>query len=310
MVLEGGGVNGIALVGAAQQIEHAGYTFGRVAGTSAGAIVGSLYAAGIQSAELVKIMQTLDYTKFRDEGWLDRFSIAGKTLSVLFEQGVYEGDYLRNWLYETLAAYGIRTFEDLRITDNWCKNVPPEQRYKLVVVASDISRGRMVRLPWDYPLYDLDPNKQLVADAVRASMSIPFFYEPAHLGKSILVDGAMLSNFPIDLFDTTQEWPTFGVKLSARPIPGEIINPVVNTYDFGKALVETLLKAHDRMHVEDPCTIKRTIFIDTTGFKATNFDIPKEDQQKLFSLGSTAGQKFFKYWDFEKFKKQCPLKER
>ena len=69
---------------------------------------------------------------------------------------------------------------------------------------------------------------QLVADAVRASMSIPFFYEPLRFrrrdadGKqvvSVMVDGGMLSNFPIDVFDRTDgkppRWPTFGIKLSA-----------------------------------------------------------------------------------------------
>lgn len=85
---------------------------------------------------------------------------------------------------------------------------------------SDVTSGHMVRLPWDYPRYGLDPDTQLVADAVRASASIPFFFRPAALtmpagGRAaVCVDGGMLSNFPIHIFDRTSgdvRWPTFGV---------------------------------------------------------------------------------------------------
>ena len=65
LVLEGGGVKGIALVGALSVLEEAGYRFERVAGTSAGAIVGSLVAAGIPAADLVDILKGLDYRRYR-----------------------------------------------------------------------------------------------------------------------------------------------------------------------------------------------------------------------------------------------------
>ena len=89
---------------------------------------------------------------------------------------------------------------------------PIEHRYRLVVIVSDVSRGRMLRLPWDYEtLLGFAPDAMPVADAVRASASIPFFFRPWRLpvdpaltdGRSelVLTDGAMLSNYPIDIFD-------------------------------------------------------------------------------------------------------------
>ena len=66
LVLEGGGVKGIALVGAISVLEERGYQFRRVAGTSAGAIVGSLVAANARAAELQEIMRAVDYRGFRD----------------------------------------------------------------------------------------------------------------------------------------------------------------------------------------------------------------------------------------------------
>jgi NTE family protein len=95
LVLEGGGVKGIGLVGAYTRLTDAGYAFHRIAGTSAGAIVGSLIAAGMQPEQLKKVMREVDYGRFQDEGFIDHLGMAGKGLSLLFERGIYEGNYLR-----------------------------------------------------------------------------------------------------------------------------------------------------------------------------------------------------------------------
>jgi len=305
LVLEGGGVKGLGLVGTYATLAEAGYTARRVAGTSAGAIVGSLIAAGMTTGAMLATMKSVDYTRFRDESFLDQFGLGGKIASLAFTKGIYRGDYLREWLGGQLESLGVRTFADLRITDDWAKHLPPEQRYKLVVVASDVSSGRLARLPWDYSHYGLDPDKQLVVDAVRASMSIPFFYQPAVLEGRLLVDGGMLSNFPIDLFDTTPQWPTFGIKLSAKPEANMVANPTGNTYEFSKALLATLINAHDQMHIDDPCTAARTTFVDTFDIKATDFDVTPDQQAKLYASGQKAARKFLDTWDFAAWKQLC-----
>jgi predicted acylesterase/phospholipase RssA len=65
-VFEGGGVKGIGMVGAVAVTEDQGYQFSNVAGTSAGAIVASLVAAGYNAGELKNILDNLDYTHFKD----------------------------------------------------------------------------------------------------------------------------------------------------------------------------------------------------------------------------------------------------
>ena len=102
LVLEGGGVKGIALVGAITVLAERGYEVNRIAGTSAGAIVGALVAAGYGADELTEIMRSVDYSKFRDGSFIDRLGIVGQAVSVLFEQGVYKGEYLERWLAELL----------------------------------------------------------------------------------------------------------------------------------------------------------------------------------------------------------------
>jgi NTE family protein len=314
LVLEGGGVKGIGLVGAFSVLQASGYRIHRVAGTSAGAIVGALIAADMAASDLQKLMRNLAYGKFEDEGFLDHLGMVGKGLSIFLEKGIYEGDYLHRWLDDLLRGLGKRTFADMKLDDPG-SSLPPAKRYRLVVMASDVTRGELVRLPWDYPKYGLDPDKQLVADAVRVSMSIPLFYEPVKLpgkdsrGKpttSLMVDGGMLSNFPIEVFDRTDgkapRWPTFGVKLSARP--GALATPKFktnSTLDFAKAMIGTMTSFHDQIHIEDPGVLARTIFVDTLGVRATDFDIVPKTQDRLYENGREAATGFLKGWSFSRY---------
>ncbi len=107
LVLEGGGVKGIGLVGAYTSLMQAGYEFHRVAGTSAGAIVGSLIAADMPPERLRQVMREVDYGRFEDKGFLDHLGLVGKGLSLLFEKGIYEGEYLREWLDGLLTDLGL-----------------------------------------------------------------------------------------------------------------------------------------------------------------------------------------------------------
>ena len=317
LVLEGGGVKGIGLVGAYSVLKEAGYEFHRIAGSSAGAIVGSLIASNMQVDDLQKLMHAVDYGKFEDMGFLDHLGLAGKAASILFEKGIYEGEYFRNWIDAVLADLGVKTFRDLKLEADPGSDLPADRQYRLVVMASDISRGRLARLPWDYQgEYARAPDQVPVSEAIRASMSIPFFYEPVRMqakgkrGKanaSWLVDGGMLSNFPVDVFDRTDakppRWPTFGIKLSAKPESAQQLKfEIGGTLDFAKALIGTMTSFHDQMHIADPGVIARTIFVDTTGVKATDFDLSEDTQQQLFENGREAATKFLSTWDFEAYK--------
>jgi NTE family protein len=306
LVLEGGGVKGIALVGAYSVIEERGYTINRVAGTSAGSIVGALIAAKMSARELEAEMRALDYSEFQDKGLLDKIPLVGEALSVLFEDGVYEGNYAKNWVAGQLEKRGVKTFADLPY-DN--ADLEPEQRYSLVVMASDITRGRLRRLPWDYQVYELEAGEQAVADAVRASMSIPFFFEPVKLKhreghESVLVDGGMLSNFPVNVFDAPNpRWPTFGIKLSARAkaLEGSIAD-VSGPISMTKAMIKTMTGFYDRIYIDDPDIQARTIFVDTGKIQATDFDLTPEQRDTLFENGRKAAVDFFSTWNWEKYK--------
>ena len=163
----------------------------------------------------------LDYGKFLDPGPVERVPLLGPSLALLRGIGNLQGATTRTTgSASQLRGLGVTTFGDLAIDDD---ELPAEQRYRLVVTVTDVTTGQLVRLPWDYRrVYGLDPDEQSVADAVRASMSIPFFFRPVTLTSaagrtSTLVDGGLLSNFPIDSLDRpdgkSPRWPSFGVTV-------------------------------------------------------------------------------------------------
>ncbi len=313
LVLEGGGVLGIGHVGAISVLENAGYSFPRVAGTSAGSIVGALVASGMRSSRLTEIMATLDYRRFADRSLLDRVPIGGPLLSLLKDDGVFEGDQLREWLGNLLVdECGVETFGDLALDDPG-SSLPSERRFRLVVTATDVTRGELVYFPWDYGRYGLEPGRQRVVDAVRASMSIPFFYEPVTLAgrdgtSSTLVDGGVLSNFPIDIFDRTDgrppRWPTFGVKLlPLLPMDAAKLLPIAGLFKHGPValaanLAMTTIVGRDQAHLAKPWVKVRTLQVDSAGVNPIDFGLSRTQATALFENGEAAAKRFLTEWDW------------
>jgi NTE family protein len=306
LVCEGGGVRGIGLVGAVDALAAAGYRFPRVAGTSAGAIVASLVAAmqvaGAPMTQLAEVMRGIDYRKFLDRNLIGQVPVIGGGLSLLVSDGVYRGAYLEKLLAGLLGDLGVRTFGDLRTGEE-----PEQFAWSLVVTASDLSRRRLVRIPWDLRSYGIDPDNFSVARAVHASSAIPYVFEPVRVGGATWVDGGLLSSFPVQLFDRTDgepRWPTFGIRLSARPgIPPT--HPVHGPVSLGIAAIETLVSNQDNAYIDDPCTVRRTIFVPADEVSPIDFDITAEQREALYQRGLHAGQEFLKTWNYADYLAAC-----
>ena len=314
LVFEGGGVKGIALAGAFRELTDRGYVPQCVAGTSAGAINAALVAVGYTGAEVEDIvLNQMHFPDFADHTFLHHFGVAGDIAEYFKSRGMHSGNYFLDWITDLLATKGITTFGQLKDPAT-----SPNRTYRLQVIASDLTGRQMLVLPRDAAKIGVDPDQLEIAHAVRMSMAIPFFFEPVtmtdHAGNHhVIVDGGLLSNYPIWLFDAPDgvapAFPTLGMLLvapnQAAPLlpatPDELLPKLTGNIEFLSALAETATAAHDRMYVER-ANFARTIPLPTLGVKTTEFDISPQRSRELFNAGKTAASTFFDSWDFETYK--------
>lgn len=282
LVLEGGGMLGIALVGYSWALEEMGIRFFGVGGTSAGSINALLLAALDEPAKpksprLLNELANKNFYDFVDGGDdvrdLIELALGGeknfKMLRMFYKAmkvkrqlcskyGLNKGDAFLTWLHGLLSGAGIDTLEDLytrlsiipdglrRRGDSKPMSSDDCPTGKLVIVAADVTTETRVEFPAMANLYWEDPTEVSPAMFARASMSIPFFFEPFRIGNvpgnnlakknwseeaginvngdptniipktAMFVDGGIMSNFPIAAFHNVSKvpsMPTFGVKL-------------------------------------------------------------------------------------------------
>lgn len=203
-VFEGGGVRGIALAGAAAAALEHGLAFDRLAGTSAGALVAALVAAGYGPGELGDQVCQIDWPGLLDPVPGRRLPFVGPHLALLLHNGLYRGDALEATWARLLARKGVRTFDDLPAG-------------KLRVVATDLSHQVGVLLPDALRGLGHDPGQFPVARAARISAAVPFIFQPVELAdrvtgeRVLLADGAMATNYPIRA--VPRDRPVVGFRL-------------------------------------------------------------------------------------------------
>jgi NTE family protein len=308
LVFEGGGVKGVGLVGALAVLSERGYRARHVAGTSAGSIVAVLLAAGYSASELLEIAHA-GFGALRDKDWVDRIPLIGGPISIVTDQGIYEGNKLIAWMQSLLAAKNIRTFRDLEVASS---DARPVFRHAAQVIVSDLTERSLLVLPRDAHKLGVDPADLDVALAVRMSVSIPFFFEPVRFTnprtgrQHVLVDGGMLSNFPVWLFDDEQQagCPTIGIRLDeedgapADRRGGRFFGRGIglgSTVEFVKGLAQTMVSAHDRHYLERS-HFDRTIAVPSLGVGTVDFDLSPATSRALYESGRLAAGAFLDRW--------------
>ncbi|MEM1000331.1 MAG: patatin-like phospholipase family protein [Bacteroidota bacterium] len=363
LVQEGGGVWGVALLGYTYVLECFGVRFASMAGTSAGAINTLLLAsAGTpeekRTEKILPYLANKDFFEFVDGNVFSRMTVralARREPKILLalrgllnyprvrrRLGLNPGDAFKTWLEETIAEFGVHSFRDLQkrmnaftdsIRHRQTGTSDPDMRTgKLALIAAEIETGSKIRFPAHAPLFfrnhlDINP-----AEFVRASMSIPLFFEPVvipnealphndqqqwrnllgHTGhiprRAILVDGGILSNFPIDVFHrrgTIPLRPTLGVKLRTlnkrfrKPHPKRPLS--LGGFLGGNFSAARHLRDHEFIF-SNPDYRKLVAQVDVSGHSWMNFGISNADKVDLFVRGVQAAQQFLTEFDWEKYK--------
>ena len=191
LVLGGGGARGIAHLSVIKEIERQGIPVDCIAGTSMGSLVGGLYASGMSSADMEKMLLTMDWNTVmkdtvarkdrsfrRKQDDLESLAPAKPGIDkngLRIPSGLLAGENIQLFLERQIAASsGVTDFNRLPIP------------YR--AVATDINTGKAVIL-----------DSGSLAKAMRASMSIPGAFNPVTIDGRILVDGGMVNQVPVDV---------------------------------------------------------------------------------------------------------------
>jgi NTE family protein len=293
-------VKGLAFAGAITGAAEVGYTeWGKLAGTSAGAITAMALAVGYDAEGLREIFDRLDLSRIADYGFGGEARIP---FNLAEHHGATHGVALHKWIEELLAhapLKGIKTFGDLE------QAAGPE---KLQVIGTDLAHTRMVVFPEDVKFYVDDDGNPLVpadfpiADAVRISAGFPFFFPPMKLRDGVtkkdgvLVDGGVVSAYPIFLFDTEEpKHPTWGFRLySGKPPESQPYQDIGGFFwwvEMGEAILDTSMNAFDRF--DEKLFGPRTVSIPTGEIETLDFDLSKAEKDELFEFGHQAAKEFF-----------------
>ena len=325
LVFEGGGIKGIAYVGAMKVLKDEGIPpyITRVGGTSAGAINATLFALGFTTAQTRKILKTLDINKFADDSW----GILRDTNRLVSKFGWNKGDYFHTWIgkhVKSRLGSPNATFRDLKNADN------PD----LYVYGTNLSTrfGEVFS-------FEHTPTVR-IADAVRISMSVPLFFTAIRNAREdVYVDGGVLNNYPVKLFDrrkyvsrakmarTTDYYEkentrfikrnpasspyiynreTLRLRLNSKqeigafPYGKEPAHYEINNFiDYIKALTSTILNSQGNMHLHRD-DWHRTLYIDSKGVGTTDIDISEAKKKALEKSGHDCAMTYFKWFNDKK----------
>lgn len=362
LVFEGGGAKGIVFAGALQAFEEKGHRHGRLLGTSAGAVAGTLVAAGysvdefrsvlsekgkegkpvmtaflgrprpptreeLESSSLKTMLDEFDVPVLPNfiERMSDRLALsllgrgeAAHLFSLLEWGGWYAADGFIEWLRRALSSGRTngrqRDFADMNLLDFYLSTGKD-----LSIIAADITNRRMLVLN-----HTTAPQCPLVW-AVRMSMGIPFLWQEVvwqsawgnYLGREMVgsrvVDGGLLSNFPIELFMSRDPYvvslmgPTtsdgvLGLLIDEQlPVPQAFL-PSNGDVDSRHgpmplptriaALVDTALNAHDKMVLE--AFESKVCRLPAAGYGTTEFDMSDLRREALINAGYAAAERYFK----------------
>ena len=281
LVFEGGGVKGIAYAGAIEALHEHGIfeNVKAVAGTSAGSIVSGLVALGYSPAEIKDVVGKTDFSTFMDHKSIAR---------IPFSYGLYKGDAFLDWMKDKVKrkmGNENATFKDLH--DKGMREIR--------VFATDLNMKVVKEFS-----FRKTPTVRL-AEACRASMSIPVFFKAWQFTDNnpdnhIYVDGGAVYNYPMTTFDEGGEnMKTLGLHLDN--LGGHQVNDGLKMrqlVQYVKDMFDTLMHAQVIAFEKNPELLKRSIRIDDLGISGTNFDLSKQDQDRLYQSGYKAAQEYIK----------------
>ncbi|SMB96497.1 NTE family protein [Desulfonispora thiosulfatigenes DSM 11270] len=320
LIFEGGGIKCLAYAGAIDILEEKNIlkNIKRVGGTSGGAILALLFGLNYSVNEIKNILNNLDFTLF-----LDKSSAIATNAQMFYQKfGWYRGEVFYNWISE-IIKYKTKnekiSFKEIYIN---------KRKYNfrdIYIIGTNLSTGYS-----EVFSYEHTPNMAL-ADAVRISMSIPLVYIAPKMNGDIYIDGGVLNNYPIKLFDRIKyidkyyripdyyrnynnlnrnnkgekydiyvyNIETLGFRVESEKeiaLFNEGYKPeskcINNLPDFIYKLIQTIMDNQANEHLHSDDK-RRTVYIDSVGVGCLSFNISDEIKSNLILSGKRCTQEFF-----------------
>lgn len=301
-ILDGGGVKGAALAGCLKAAEEQGIEFEGFGGSSAGALIATLAAVGFSADELRAILNETSFKVFLDDGgialarlqaipgrirnpfsfWSD-YKFIRKAMASL---GLYPGLPLRQFLLKKIgekvpALHNNTDVSFQQLKDQGCR--------PLKIVATDLG----TREPIVYSAAGGTERHGSVLDAVRASTSYPFVFQPVKLDNRYFVDGGLCSSLPVHLFESER---------AEKPLPIIAFDLVQRTvdrtgsYGFGDFCSDMLASA-----LESADFLLRTVVRNVHHVRVQvpenvdtlEFSLDSNKTEALFNAGMAATHSYF-----------------
>lgn len=299
VVFSGGGIKGISYCGAIEVLNKLNILdkIKGFAGTSAGSIVASLLAIGYNSYEIKKIMFELDMASIVD----GTTSYLREGINLVESYGFVPGNYVNGFLGKLIK-------DKTGSEDYSIEQLYSDKNIELIIVATDmnISRSR-----YFFPTSPNESDRKIsIRQAIRMSMGIPFLFEPIVHSENLHVDGGILDNYPIHVFDGTYPGDILAknhmVKPNAKVLGLQIMTcdqikkleespekiKIDSILHYGLAFISAFMAENDRRELT-PHNKFRTIRIITPYYNMDTFTISNEEKNNLIECGRHATVEYF-----------------
>lgn len=290
LIFEGGGMKGVAYARVPEALKEFGIldNVKKVAGSSAGSIAATLIALKYNPDEIRDIIENMRFNEFKDN-----YTYSFQIIRMLFTFGINTGEFFTDWIqsrirFKTGSRY--TTFSELF----------EQTKIELVITGTNMNNGKT-----EYFSYKTTPDMQ-VWKAVRISITIPIFFTPIIFQDNLYMDGGILSNYPIWLFDSDDyEMPynkqkinyrTLGFKLYSRVNKSESKNnpyviPLLSTV---VKLIMMLVNHVDKSYHPEQYKL-RTVEIDVTGVNSVEFNLDHSMIDFISKNGYETTKKFLEH---------------
>ncbi|AYV82411.1 MAG: patatin-like phospholipase [Homavirus sp.] len=304
IVLSGGGIKGVSYCGALEVLDKYNIIYDKdgklkikgFAGTSAGSITASLLAVGMKVDDLKTLITGIDFDKFLD----DKVSYIRDGINFIKHYGLCPGEYVQNLIADQVEKItGNRDYTIQQLYD--------DKGVTLVIVSTDMNNQKSIYMYPNNPntLYSQIP----IHMAVRMSMSIPFLFMPVLYDNNYHVDGGVLDNYAIHVFDGAYPGdPNARLNICA-PNPKvlglqiittddvmgyKVVNrqPINGIIQYSISFIDTFMTENDR-RVMSSDNYLRTIFIVTANYPLTTFSLTDQQRQDLISAGTKYTDAYF-----------------